>query len=67
MPKDSGGNQLGKYLGLAFLLPVCTVVGYVMGYLLDKWFHTTFLTFTFLIFGIAAGFVELFRELNRDQ
>jgi F0F1-type ATP synthase assembly protein I len=65
--KDDSMRQVGKYLGLAFLLPTCTFVGYVIGYLLDKAFHTRFLTFTFLLFGIAAGFIELIRELNRDN
>lgn len=67
MPKDDSMRQVGKYLGLAFLLPVSTCVGYVIGYLLDKVFHTKFLTFTFLLFGIAAGFIELVRELNQDN
>ena len=67
MPKDDSLKQVGKYLGLAFLLPVSTLIGYGMGYLLDKAFHTKFLTFTFLLFGIAAGFIELIRELNQDN
>lgn len=60
-------QQIGKYLGLAFLLPCCTLVGYVIGYYLDKAFHTHFLTLVFLLFGIAAGFIELFRELKPDD
>ena len=72
MPKPGSDNsgsfrEVGKYLGLAFLLPLSTFVGYVIGYLLDKAFHTRFLTFTFLLFGIAAGFLGLFRELNQDS
>ncbi len=67
MQKNSQNSQLGRYLGLAFLLPICTLVGLVIGYLLDKVFHTTFLRFVFLLFGIAAGFIELLREVNRDD
>ena len=67
MDKDSQWRQLGKYLGLAFLLPLCTLIGYVIGYLLDKAFGTHFLTFVFLLFGIVAGFIELLRELNEDK
>ncbi len=67
MPKDDSMRQVGKYLGLAFLLPVSIFIGYVIGYLLDKAFHTKFLTLTFLLFGIAAGFIELIRELNQDN
>ena len=64
MDKDNQWQQLGKYLGLAFLLPLCTLIGYVIGYMLDKAFGTHFLTFTFIVFGIIAGFLELLRELK---
>lgn len=60
-------RQVGKYLGLAFLLPVSIFVGWLIGSLLDRLFHTKFLTLTFLLFGIAAGFIELIRELNQDN
>jgi len=65
-PDDRWQKQLGKYLGLAFLMPCCTVVGFVIGHYLDKAFGTHFLTLVFLLFGIAAGFVEVFRELKPD-
>jgi F0F1-type ATP synthase assembly protein I len=57
---------VGEYTTLAFLLPACTFVGYLIGYLLDKLFHTHFLYIPFLILGIAAGFVQLIRQLTRD-
>ena len=64
MADENPWRQVGKYLGLAFLLPSCTLVGYVMGYFLDKAFGTHFLTFPFLLIGIAAGILELVRELK---
>lgn len=67
MDPDNQWQQLGKYLGLAFLLPLCTLIGYVMGYLLDKAFGTHFLTLPFIVFGIIAGFLELLRELKPDD
>ena len=69
MAKD-GNNPfqlLGRYSYLAFLLPVATFVGYAIGYLLDKAFHTHFLYLIFLLLGIASGFIELIREVNRDD
>ncbi len=57
---------VGEYTTLAFLLPAATFIGYLVGYLLDKAFHTHFLYLVFLILGIAAGFVELIRHLQRD-
>ena len=57
---------VGQYTSLAFLLPAATFVGYIIGYLLDKLFHTHFLYIVFLILGIAAGFVQLIRQIQRD-
>ena len=57
---------VGEYTSLAFLLPAATFVGYVIGYLLDKTFHTHFLYIVFLILGIVAGFVQLIRQIQRD-
>jgi F0F1-type ATP synthase assembly protein I len=66
--RGAGGlQQFGKYLGLAFLLPCCALVGYIFGYYLDKAFGTSFLKPVFLLFGIAAGFIEVFRELKPDN
>jgi len=65
MPKDENPfHQFGRFMGLAFLLPCCAVVGYVIGHYLDKAFGTSWLTLVFLLLGIAAGFIELFREMN---
>jgi len=58
--------MVGEYTSLAFMLPAATLVGYIAGYLLDRAFHTHFLYIPFLILGIAAGFVQLIRQLMRD-
>jgi F0F1-type ATP synthase assembly protein I len=58
--------MVGEYTALAFMLPAATFVGYLVGYLLDKAFGTHFLYIPFLILGIAAGFVQLIRQLLRD-
>jgi F0F1-type ATP synthase assembly protein I len=58
--------MVGEYTALAFMLPAATMVGYAIGYLLDRAFHTLFLYLVFLIFGIAAGFVQLVRQVTRD-
>lgn len=58
--------QIGEYMSLAMLLPICTLIGYGMGRYLDKVFGTTFLTPIFLIFGVAAGFLEVVRQVQKD-
>lgn len=68
MPKkDSVPIQLGKYYGMIFILPAAVLVGYGIGYALDKVFHTSFLKIVCLFLGVAAGIIDLFRELTKDE
>ena len=67
MPKDNLVRQFGKYYSVLFLLPAAIVVGFVMGYLLDKAFGTGFLRIIFLFLGVAAGIIEVIRELSKDD
>ena len=69
MPKNGGNlyQQFSKYYGLAFLLPASMLVGYGIGWVLDKAFGTTFLKVVFLLVGVASGMIELVRELSKDD
>ena len=58
--------MVGEYTSLAFLLPAAALIGYVLGYLLDKEFETSWLQIAGVIVGIVAGFVQLIRQLMRD-
>ncbi len=58
---------VGRYTSLAFVLPACVLVGYLIGHLLDRLFGTSFFYIIFLLVGIAAGFIELIREVQRDS
>jgi len=64
--KRSVWALVGRYSGLAFLLPAGTFAGYALGWALDRLFQTNFLYLVFLLFGIAGGFLELIRTLRRD-
>jgi F0F1-type ATP synthase assembly protein I len=59
--------QVGDYAQLAFLFPAATVVGWLIGVMLDKWLHTTWLYIVGLLFGIVAGFVELIRTVAKNN
>lgn len=59
--------QVGRYSQLAFVMPACVVAGYAIGYYLDKAFGTSYLYLVFLLLGIAAGFIELIREVQKDS
>ena len=65
--KQTGAARYAQYSGLAMMLPASTVVGYAIGYYLDKYFGTTWLQIVFLILGSVAGFVGLIRQITRDS
>ena len=49
------------------MLPASTLVGYAIGYALDKWLGTSWLYILFLILGSVAGFYQLIRQILRDS
>lgn len=65
-------NKHSEAMGLAYMMGLHlvsgVVVGLVMGYYLDKYFGTRpWLMLIFLIFGIIAGYRNMFREMKRIQ
>lgn len=58
---------LGKYLSLALTLPASVVAGYILGALADHFLHVPFLRVLGIILGMAAGIVQIFRELSREE
>ena len=59
--------MIGEYSQLAFVLPAATIVGYGIGYLLDRALGTHFLYLVFLLIGIAAGFLQIIRKVTKDS
>jgi ATP synthase protein I len=61
-------KALGELSSIGFALVVATVIGLVVGYWLDRWLGTApWLILIGLGFGIAAGFVNLFRSVKRAE
>jgi F0F1-type ATP synthase assembly protein I len=58
---------LARYSQLAFVMPACTVAGWLIGMALDHWLHTTWLYLVGLLLGIVAGFVELVRTVISSE
>lgn len=58
---------LGKYLGLAFLLPSGAIAGYLIGVFLEHYLHWNWLRPAGIVLGVIAGLVKLFQELIRDS
>lgn len=64
-PDRRGLRQVGILSGVGLTLVVSTVLGLWGGHLLDGWLGTSpWLTLVGLLFGIAAGFVNLFRVVG---
>ena len=58
-------QQLGTLLSVGMVFPISIVIGYGMGYYLDKWLGTSFLKLVFLLIGIAAGFLSFYRAIQQ--
>ena len=66
MPDDNKDEKEAKAwyeaATLGFVFPIAIIVGFGVGYGLDRVFHTNpWCTIIFTVFGIAAAFVQLFR------
>ena len=60
--------QVAYYTSLGFVLPAGAVAGYMIGWLLDGWFHTSpVLAILLGIGGAAGGFVEVLNLLKRAE
>ncbi len=70
-PQNSGDRSfwvaIARYSQLAFVLPAATFVGWILGALVDRWLHTTWVYLLGVGLGIVAGFVELIRTVTRAE
>ncbi|MCP4217344.1 MAG: AtpZ/AtpI family protein [bacterium] len=60
-------KRSASYSSVGLMFPSSIAVGLAVGYFLDKWLNTApYLLFIFLFYGIAAGFVNLFKVTNPE-
>jgi ATP synthase protein I len=67
MPDDEPSvlRQLARLSTIGIALVAATAIGLLIGYSLDRWLGTgPWLTMLFTLFGIAAGFLNLFRDVG---
>jgi ATP synthase protein I len=67
MPDDEPSvlRQLARLSTIGISLVAATAIGLLIGYGLDSWLNTRpWLTMVFALFGIAAGFLNLFRDVG---
>lgn len=66
-PRERKGKW-AEYSSLGLMFPASIVVGFAFGHFLDKWLKTDpWLTMLFILFGILAGFVNLFAQTRRHE
>lgn len=63
---DSTMYQLGKYLGLAFLLPSGVVAGYLIGLFVEHFVHWSGCRAVGIVLGAAGSLIRIFQELLRE-
>jgi ATP synthase protein I len=68
-PGEQGSwRALAELSSIGLTMVAATVIGLVAGYYGDRWLGTKpWLTLVGLLFGIAAGFVSLFRSLKASE
>ena len=58
--------EVARYSQIAFALPAATLIGWLLGALLDRWLHTNWIYIAGLALGMIAGFVELIRMVTSE-
>jgi ATP synthase protein I len=53
--------QAEKLMQIAFLLPCAALIGWGLGWLVDRGLHTTWIWLAGLIFGLISGMVSVIR------
>ena len=67
-PYSAGASMVAaaRYMGLAFVIPMGAGAGWIAGKFLDSKLHTTYWMTICLLLGIAGGFIQVIREVQRD-
>lgn len=65
--KDTSGNEVLKYSGMAFQMAFCLVLGWWIGRQADRYLDNNkpYVALTLSILFLAAYFVKLIRDISR--
>jgi len=65
-PIVDGLVRAERLLQIALILPLSVVAGWAIGAGLDKWLHQQWIYLAGVVFGCVAGFVEVFRVVQKN-
>jgi len=61
-------TQVAYYTSLGFILPAAAAAGYGLGWLLDRWLHTSpVFSIVLTMLGAAGGFIEILQMMKRAE
>ncbi len=63
--KTGGMYAIGRYLSVGLMVPVGTMVGYGIGYEIDKHAGTHYWSMILMVVGTVGGFIQLIREISK--
>lgn len=67
-PEKEGKKKWIDYSSVGLMFPASILVGFAIGYFLDKWLKTDpYLTIIFIVYGILAGFFNLFHVTRQHE
>jgi ATP synthase protein I len=67
-PAKEGRSKWLEYSSVGIMFPASIVVGFFIGHFLDKWLKTDpWLTMIFILYGIGAGFYNLYAQTRRHE
>jgi len=64
--KSSPWAQVARYSAIGMTIPSHLFAGWLLGTILDKVFHTTFLDIVLVLVGAVSGFVEMIRLASKN-
>ncbi len=59
--------QVARYSEIGFIIPAAVFLGYILGWLLDRWLGTHWIYIAGVIFGAVVGFVQMIRSVMRAE
>jgi F0F1-type ATP synthase assembly protein I len=57
--------MVARYSEIGFIIPAAVFLGYILGWLLDRWLGTHWIYIAGVIFGAVVGFAQMIRSVMR--